>query len=235
MKFVTRAEWRARPPRHRTIINTPTPKLYLHHSAGAIMPGDNSVTLADLNRIRSIQNYHMDSRGWSDIAYSFLTDSDGFVFEGRGVGIAGGHTAGQNTVSHAVCVMGHYDIQRPTPLLRAGIIEVVLYGYLKKWWPMTITGGHRDAPGASTSCPGDHLYKEIPIINRMIKETYMAGWQRPGDPVVDKSDIKAVHKWQGNRILTEKDIDYNEVDPAEIDKRWMMVTTRQLSEIMKSL
>ena len=63
----------------------------------------------------------------------------------------------------------------------------------------------------------------------------MAGWQRPGDPVVDKSDIKAVHKWQGNRILTEKDIDYNEVDPAEIDKRWMMVTTRQLSEIMKSL
>lgn len=235
MKIVTRREWNARPPKHRFKIHTPTTKLYLHHAAGAVQPGDQKVSLQDLNRIRSIQNYHMDHKGWSDIAYSYLSDSDGFAFEGRGAGIAGGHTAGQNTVSHAVCAMGHYDIQEPSPILLAGLAEIALYGYLQGWWPMGYTGGHRDAPGASTSCPGDNLYARIGHINQMVRSSYMAGWQKPGDPVIDLEDCKQVHRYQGNRILTDADIDYSETDPAEIDKRFKIVTSRQLSEVMKSL
>ncbi|KAH9512608.1 Peptidoglycan-recognition protein SC1a [Bulinus truncatus] len=34
--------------------------------------------------VRGFQNFHMDTRGWNDIGYSFLVGGDGSVFEGRG-------------------------------------------------------------------------------------------------------------------------------------------------------
>lgn len=173
MRILSRAAWGARPPKRRHSIATPTPKLYLHHAAGAILPADDSVSPEDLTRIRSIQNYHMDTRGWSDIAYSFLMDPDGNIFEGRGAGVAGGHTAGQNTVSHAICIMGHYDLQAVDSDLLPRLAEFVRYGHGEGWWPLGFTGGHRDAPGASTSCPGHNLYTRLPKINALVQEDDM--------------------------------------------------------------
>ena len=33
--------------------------------------------------MKGIQNYHMDSRGWSDIGYNFLVGEDGRIYEVR--------------------------------------------------------------------------------------------------------------------------------------------------------
>ena len=170
MRIISREAWGARPPKRRYMIATPTRELWLHHSAGGILPGDNSVSDADLRRIKSIQNYHMDNRGWSDIAYSFLLDPDGNVFEGRGAGVAGGHTRGHNTHSHAICVMGNYNNQSVDDDLLPRIAEFVVYGYQRNWWPQDFTGGHRDASGSATSCPGVNLYAELDTISELIKE-----------------------------------------------------------------
>src|SRR5690606_37512095 len=88
MKIITRAQWGARPPRSVHRIALPTPRLLVHHSAD-----DRQGTAA----VRAHQAFHMDSRGWSDIAYAFLIDANGNINEGRGPGVAGGHTAGDNT------------------------------------------------------------------------------------------------------------------------------------------
>lgn len=156
MQIVTRSQWGARSPRSRFLITTPTPKLYLHHTVSA--SGGSA-------RVRAIQNFHMDVRGWSDIAYSYLVNAEGTIFEGRGAGVAGGHTAGQNTVSHAICAMGNYDQTQPPQVMLDAIRRLVAHGHGKGWWPARITGGHRDAPGANTSCPGSKLYALIPSIN----------------------------------------------------------------------
>ena len=173
MRIITRAEWGARPPKYRYNLSTPTPRLWLHHAAGAILPGDDSVSDADLRRIRSIQNYHMDKRGWSDIAYNFLVDPDGNIFEGRGADIKGGHTYGENSVSHGICVMGNYDNQLVDSDLPDRLVEFVRFGYQQSWWPLGFTGGHKDAPEAETSCPGRYLYRLLPEINNTIKEDDM--------------------------------------------------------------
>jgi hypothetical protein len=171
VNIITRSEWGARPPKSTPkAITIPSPKLYLHHAAGAILPGDDSVSNLDLQRIRSIQDFHMDSRGWNDIAYSFLMDTDGYVFEGRGAGIQGGHTEGQNTVSHAVCIMGNYESQPVDPDLIPRLADLVNHGHERGWWPQGFTGGHRDAPGAATSCPGKNLYSQLPAINKAVLE-----------------------------------------------------------------
>lgn len=169
-RIIARSEWGARAPKARHTIDLPTPKLYLHHSAGSG---------ADGAAVRAIQKFHMDpppaGRGWNDIAYSFLIDDDpqtpGDVFEGRGAGIAGGHTAGQNTISHGICVVGNFQTRRPRDETLNTLVGLVAHGHRQGWWPDRITGGHRDAPGAATSCPGDTLHRLIPQINSEVQRT----------------------------------------------------------------
>lgn len=157
--IITRADWGARPPRHAYRIDTPTPELWLHHTAG---------NHRGATGMRAIQNVHMDSRGWSDIAYSFVVDRiDLKVYEGRGAGVAGGHTRGHNRISHAICVMGNFETLIPQPALIDLLAELVAYGHERRWWPAEFTGGHRDASGASTACPGRNLYARIPDINQL--------------------------------------------------------------------
>ena len=154
--IISRQDWGARPPRRRSSIPVPTAELWLHHTAG------NHSGVAGL---RSIQNFHMDIRGWSDIAYSYIIDRQSLeVFEGRGAGILGGHTFGRNSISHAICVMGNFDLSPVSGELVGRVAELVAHGHQQGWWPSMLTGGHRDV--RATSCPGENLYARIDEINR---------------------------------------------------------------------
>lgn len=146
--IVSRAQWAARPPKSRHIIDLPTPELWLHHFATDGWHGEEGM--------RRCQDFHMDSRGWSDIAYSFCVDTNGRIFEGRGAGVAGGHTKGRNSVSHAICAMINSEATRPTAAMIQSIAALAAHGVDRGWWEGW-TGGHRNAPGASTACPGKHL------------------------------------------------------------------------------
>ncbi len=154
--IISRQEWGARPPRRRSSIPIPTAELWLHHTAG---------NHSGASGVRSIQDFHMDIRGWSDIAYSFLIDRDTLeVYQGRGAGVLGGHTFGRNSISHAICVMGNFDVTSVSDDLIDKVAEVVAHGHQLGWWPSMFTGGHRDV--RATSCPGDNLYAQIDEINR---------------------------------------------------------------------
>lgn len=156
IEIITRAQWGADAPRRRAEIATPTPELWLHHSAGSHHGAAG---------VRDIQHDHMNvTHHWSDIAYSNLVDPDSLdVFEGRGVGVRGGHTFGHNSVSHGVCVLGNFEIKMPSDRLIWKLAELVAHGHRLGWWPDQLTGGHRDV--RSTACPGKHLYARIPDIN----------------------------------------------------------------------
>lgn len=167
MRIEPRTAWNARPPKSVTGIG-PTPRLWLHHSVTGTGPIPGV--------IKSIQDYHMGSRGWQDIAYSFLATVDGRAWTGRGALVAGGHSATaarprENFESHAVCAIGDFDATRPPAALIEGLARLAAHGYRQGWWTCRgYTGGHRDVPGASTACPGRHLYAQIPAINRRVEQ-----------------------------------------------------------------
>lgn len=166
-RIITRAEWGAAPPTRRSTIALPTDELWLHHTAGALDAGGNGVWWDD---VAGIQDFHMrpvakGGRGWSDIAYSFLVGG-GLVFEGRGAGVAGGHTRGHNTIGHAICVIGNYDVMVPQARDLEAVAWLMRHGRDRGWWG-ELTGAHRDASGAATSCCGDHLVARIPDLRRM--------------------------------------------------------------------
>jgi hypothetical protein len=139
--------------------------------------------------LRSIYAYHTQSRGWSDIGYNFLVDKFGRIWEGRYGGVdrpvVGAHTLNYNDYAFAMSAIGNYQVAKPTPAM------LQAYGVLFAW-KLSLHGvdaastqqwvgsryfeainGHRDA--ASTLCPGQYLYAQIPLI-RQYAAAAQQGW-----------------------------------------------------------
>ena len=174
--IVPRSNWNARPPRSSTMIPLPAPRVWLHHTAGNEANGAAGM--------KAIQNFHMDGRGWADIGYSFVVDRVGGVYEGRGAGVQGAHTEGDNSRSHGICVIGNYESSMPPGATVSALRWLLRHGADQGWWPTPkFTGGHRNAPGASTACPGARLYAELGAINAPIpKEDEMVYIRKQGAP-----------------------------------------------------
>src|SRR5687767_16023033 len=78
----TRSCWGARSPQCTVYQMSALTRAIIHHTAGS---GDyyvDSLTEGK-SRLRGIQNYHMSNLGWCDIAYHFVCDRLGNVYEGR--------------------------------------------------------------------------------------------------------------------------------------------------------
>lgn len=194
MKIFTRAEWGARPPRSR--YPTKARELWLHHSVGSGYDRDGDGDAGD-DYMRSMQRYHMDTKGWSDIAYNFVVDPDGLeVYTGRGAGYAPGAQKGHNTGTHAICVIGDFRKQAVSQGLINRLGELVAYGHTQGWWPAAFNGGHRQAPGQSTTCPGDNLVNAIPAINKAAAAALNGGTEMSKDVVLD-----ALHEFFGDHTI----------------------------------
>nr|WAQ69892.1 peptidoglycan recognition protein [Eisenia andrei] len=158
LTFVSRSEWGARPPKDPpTHIGHPVNMSFIHHS---LSPGACFDKEACMKAVRGIQNFHMDTRGWNDIGYSFLIGGDGRVYEGRGWDIVGAHTLGYNSVALGFCIIGDYTASLPSDAAIQAAKNVIKCGvdkgYIIESYELF---GHRD--GGYTECPGDALYHLI--------------------------------------------------------------------------
>jgi hypothetical protein len=147
MEYISRSQWGARAPKAVNAL-IKSEGIFIHHSVTPEAPA--------VNIVRQIQNMHMDQRGWLDIAYSWLVDRDGNIYEGRGWGVAGGHTEGYNSRSHAVCYIGNTDNGLP-PVAALNAINVVVAEHQSRYGGFVKS--HRDVN--ATACPGSHLHNWV--------------------------------------------------------------------------
>lgn len=142
-------------------------KIIIHHTAS-------TEDLDDPEKLmRSIYAYHALSRGWGDIGYNYLIDSEGNVYEGRygGEGAVAGHTAGYNTASVGIALLGHFEETPITAEMMQSLMGVVydqalLHGidpdgsseFRGERLPNIM--GHRDL--GATACPGEVTYEYLP-------------------------------------------------------------------------
>ena len=153
MTFITRAAWGARRPNSTgNAIGAHPLGVAVHYSEGNL--GSSPDSLCD-DKVRGIQNYHMDAKGWADIAYSFLVCPHGNIFEGRGTGkgSAANGTTAANRDYYAVCALGGPK-DTPSVLMLAGIGDAI--GLCRKAGAALKVIGHRDL--FPTACPGSALY-----------------------------------------------------------------------------
>lgn len=102
MNLVTRTQWGARPPRNRTPFNPTGATAHWEGPHMGTFPHDQCPA-----KVRQIQNFHMDTRGWSDIAYNAIVCPHGTTYEGRGPGVrsAANGTDEGNDNDVAVCYL----------------------------------------------------------------------------------------------------------------------------------
>ncbi|MBN1774435.1 MAG: N-acetylmuramoyl-L-alanine amidase, partial [Deltaproteobacteria bacterium] len=96
MGIVTREAWGASATRCSSTDSKS--KMAIHYT---VTPSDNPAA-----RVRSIQHYHMDTKGWCDIGYHFLVGTDGSIYEGRPLQMVGAHVGGHNTGNIGVSFIG---------------------------------------------------------------------------------------------------------------------------------
>jgi N-acetylmuramoyl-L-alanine amidase len=142
--------------------------------------------------LRSIFVFHRFVRGYHDIAYNFMIDAFGRIWEARAGGIdlpvIGAQAGGYNGVSTGVAVIGSFMNVVPAPSAIAALERLLawklsLHGlptrghvtvevspaaaFYTRFAPgahvsLPRIAGHRD--GDSTDCPGDALYARLPAI-----------------------------------------------------------------------
>jgi hypothetical protein len=153
---VTRAQWGARA---RSCDGSHSPnRMTVHHTD---TPNNDSITMAA--RVRQIQSYHIDTRGWCDIGYHFLIGQDGKVYQGRVETKVGAHAANDNTNNVGISFVGTYETTVPTTAVMdagAKIIKALstTYGIALN---RTKIKGHRQVGTTETTCPGEALYTRL--------------------------------------------------------------------------
>ena len=154
MDLVRRADWGA-PATEGPSEGSPRPSLTC-----------SSTTLREPTRARGVGQVHpvvpQDTRGWDDIAYTWLySPRTAKFYEGRGPAVAGAHTRGYNQQSHAVCVLGNYDIDEVPAHVIDDLAEWADW-HGATWGPGQYTP-HRQV--GETACPGANLLERLDEIN----------------------------------------------------------------------
>jgi hypothetical protein len=173
MRTLSRADWKARPPKSVTRLDPQrVTRLFLHHTTGSYTDWAAAA--------RSIQNFHMDSRGWNDIAYNWLVAPDGTKIEGRGWHAVGGHTKNYNSTSVAVSYLG--DGRNPvSDDAKRAIIELADTADEVFGKPL-LRGCHSDV--GATECPGAVLrawWKTNPVITKEQVQEFKPSWVADAD------------------------------------------------------
>ncbi len=125
--------------------------LIMHH--GAFYEADGRATLMEVQRL------HREDRGWADIGYHFMIDVDGRIYEGRDLAARGVHTAGHNTGSAGLCLLGDYRFAAPSAAQWAAAVD--LGSWLVEALALTHLAGHSQF-NPSTACPGAALLQHLP-------------------------------------------------------------------------
>lgn len=112
VRLVTRGQSSLREPRKLVLLSKPVGYIFIHHTASK--RSDNP-----LKDWSEIQGYHMNTKGWADIAYTWGASVDRrngasqpVALEGRqldGKAVVGAHTLGWNDRSIAVCAIGNFQ------------------------------------------------------------------------------------------------------------------------------
>jgi len=100
---VPRGLWKARPTKCTGKDGAKT-RMAIHHTFTPSASGGSVEA-----RIRSIQAYHMDTRGWCDVGYHFLVADDGRIFEGRPIAYIGAHVGNNNTGNIGISWVGCFQ------------------------------------------------------------------------------------------------------------------------------
>ncbi|XP_071790246.1 peptidoglycan-recognition protein SC2-like [Asterias amurensis] len=156
VNFVERSSWGASSPRSTTSLAGNLDYYIIHHTDGGSCYSQSACS----RRVRGIQNYHKNTKGWDDIGYNFLIGSDNKVYVGRGWNNQGAHTTSFNSRSIGIAMIGNYVSGQPSSGMMNALNNLrqcgVDLGKVKRDYHAC---GHSSF--SRTACPGSALSRLV--------------------------------------------------------------------------
>ena len=148
MLYLSRTQWGAQPPKGGafTRLNRRRVTGVVFHHSGVERPPHG------VNAVKAYERHHL-SKGWDGIAYNWLVDETGTIFEGRGWDARGGATKGWNAKSISICYTG-YGYRQPNGSVLKSFQTLVDEAEARFKKPLWVTTHRRKS---ETTCPGDWL------------------------------------------------------------------------------
>lgn len=153
---ISRNRWHARKCKtNKVCLMNGVERVTVHHE-GNPKPNYDSNSSQVARSLRQIQRAHFKMMGAADIAYHFIIDRQGMIWQGREMKYQGAHTKGNNAHNIGIMCLGNFNLQRPSMAQLNSLEQLcatVLAGY---GIPPSKLYGHREL--RSTACPGKHLF-----------------------------------------------------------------------------
>jgi hypothetical protein len=160
VNYVSRSGWGAKAPLSRptVLLASRVDTIVYHYTAANADEQAEHRNCAQ--RVRGVQTFHQNVRGWNDIAYNYLVCKHGYIYEGRGIENKSAATGVHNGHTLAVCFLGDDTLDRDDVTIAGRQALVEISRWIRQRRPaISKYAGHRDF--MSTSCPGNELYTYI--------------------------------------------------------------------------
>lgn len=234
MEIVTRAQWGARYPAGFGAAPDPADEVWLHHSATSTGRPGSSLEL-DVLSVRLLENIGQ-ARFGGGISYTYAITPSGRVFEGTGPGRVGAHTKGRNTHARGIVLVGNYDTAEPTPAMLDAAAQLLAHGARVGWWRHpAFTGGHRDAPGAATACPGRLAYAHLGTMNAAAALTLDAARHGEDGPELDVTERQMLAEVHARTCTEHHDYRAHHGAPDDITAGQALSIRKELHELAGAL
>ncbi len=179
--------------------------------------------------MRSIYYFHAVTRGWGDIAYNYLVDFMGNVYEGRvgGETAVGSHAEGYNAGSAGVCLMGRFFRDDTTPEMHNAIV------WIASWAARNLdpTGtapfydipslpticGHRDVN--NTSCPGDEFYFQLENVRTEARRVIRGRDDPEPPPAQWYAGMQVITNAEGSSLRVGPGLQFDVVTPVNFGEK----------------
>jgi tetratricopeptide (TPR) repeat protein len=165
-----RSAWGASPARHNTAPMGRVRRITIHHTAKAVTDPSRA---AGARELKGIQRYHQGNRHWADIAYHYLIDRGGRIWEGRSNRQRGAHagSTSSNQNNLGICLLGHFDQQDPAPEQLASLAHLVDWLCSRHHLGLDEVYTHREIKKkfnlSGTACPGGRLQQWVEQLRRV--------------------------------------------------------------------
>jgi len=154
-KYLPRSAWNARPPKGGpgSLVASRVEGIAFHWPGATT---SRPISRAAVPRaLRGWQDFHMDGRGWSDIAYQVAVDQWGRVWTLRGLTTQSGANGDQDVNRRfAAVLLVLVEGEHPSPAMIDAVRLVV--DDLRRLYPRArrLVGHGQIRPGGGTECPG---------------------------------------------------------------------------------
>jgi len=163
LQVVPRSAWSRRTPvASRVNPMGAISRMTVHHEGWEVVNFTDANTT--MERLRKIENYHIESLKWGAVGYHFIIDRSGRVWEGRPLQYQGAHVKNNNEHNIGVMVLGNFDQQYPSAAQTASLRGTL--SNLRHMYSIPFDRIYTHQEINPTKCPGAQLQHQMVSLRR---------------------------------------------------------------------